>query len=173
MVHYANKLTSPSGPQGIASYPWQFWADVKDIPYYTQTVTVSSRGRAPVIRDVIRFRGLISRVLLFTGWLAIVLSVWWAARRRDELSLLAIAWILGTWLPLEVLSLFEQRTTYLYYMVITMPGIYIAVAQLLSRLAGVRVRGRHWLTRGLVGAWGVAFMVEFAMLYPFRTLSGS
>jgi hypothetical protein len=173
MVHYANTLRSPKGPEGIASYPWQFWADIKQIPYYTQTVTVSSRGKPSVTKTVIAVKGVISRVLLYTSWVGILLTLWWAARKRDDLSLLTIAWILGTWLPLQILSLTEQRTTYLYYMVITMPALYIAVARLLGWVGSLRVRGRLWPTRALVTAWFVAFLVEFVMLYPFRTLSGS
>ena len=36
-------------------------------------------------------------------------------------------------MPFELLSLLWQRTSYLYYMVIVMPGIYLAVADLVAR----------------------------------------
>lgn len=163
MMRYGNALRSPNGPQGIASYPWQFWADIKSIPYFKQTVTVRTNGRVTAMRDTVDFRGMISRVLLFTSWLAILLNVWWAIRRRDDLSFLVLAWILGTWLPIEALSLFEDRTTYLYYMVVTMPALYIAVARLL---------GQRKLLLTLTPLWVVLFVVEFVNLYPFRTLSG-
>jgi hypothetical protein len=112
---------------------------------------------------IINFRGLINRVLLFTSWVAILLSVWWAFRRRDTLSFLIIAWILGTWLPLEALSLIDSRTSYLYYMVITMPALFIAVSRLLA-----------WrrIPRVVVGLWVLLFLAEFVIVYPFRTLSG-
>ncbi len=163
MINYAKLLRSPNGPTGIASYPWQFWGDVKQIPYFTQMVTVRVNGRIAKTTTTIDFRGMISRIVLYTSWIAILLNVWWAFRRRDTLSFLVVAWILGTWLPIEAGSLFEQRTTYLYYMVIVMPALYIAVARLLA------VRR---IPRLVVGAWWVAFLVEFVMLYPFRTLTG-
>lgn len=163
MIKYAQLLRSPQGPTGIASYPWQFWGDVKSIPYFTQMVTVRVNDRVTHTTTTIAFRGLISRVLLYTSWLAILVSVWWAIRRRDDLSFLVVAWILGTWLPIEFGSLFEQRTTYLYYMVITMPALYIAVARLLAA---------RRMPRLVVGIWWVAFLVEFVTLYPFRTFGG-
>ncbi len=160
IIKYAELLTSPNGPQGIASYPWQFWGDVKNIPYFTQTVTVRVNGKVTHVTTTINFQGLISRVLLFTSWIAILMNIWWAIRRRDDLSFVVIAWILGTWLPIEFGSLFEQRTTYIYYMVITMPALYIAVVRLLA-----------WrrVPKLVDAAWWVAFLVEFAALYPFRT----
>ena len=163
MASFADKLRSVNGPQGIASYPWQFWADVKPIPYFTESVTVSANGRVARTSTIIDFRGLISRVLLFTSWVAILASVWWAFRRRDTISFLVIAWILGTWLPIEALNLIDNRTSYLYYMVITMPALFIAVARLLA-----------WrrIPRVVVGLWVLLFLAEFVTLYPFRTLSG-
>jgi hypothetical protein len=164
ILRYGNNLSSPNGPQGIASYPWEWWIDVKGIPYYTEDVTVTVNGKPPVTTTVINFRGLISRVLLFTSWLGILMSVYWAIRRRDDMSFVVIAWIAGTWLPLALLSLFEQRTTYLYYMVETMPALYIAVGRLLA-----------WrrVPRPLVVLWSVVFILELLTLYPFRTFSGS
>ncbi len=163
MVNYANKLKSTGGPRGIASYPWQFWGDVKQIPYFKQAVTVSVNGRVKSTSTTVYFRGMISRVLLFTSWVAILASVWWALRRRDTISFLVIAWIFGTWVPIEVLSLLDSRTSYLYYMVITMPALYIAVARFLA-----------WrrIPRLAVALWVALYLAEFVTLYPFRTLSG-
>ena len=49
---------------------------------------------------------------------------------------MGVAWFLGTWVPFAVLSLLDSRTSYLYYMVIVMPGIYVAVTYLVvARLA--------------------------------------
>src|SRR5262249_46450220 len=122
------------------------------------------------------FRGEISRVLLLTSWLALALNLWWAIRRRDELSFLVIAWALGTWLPPELFHAIDQRTTYLYYMVVTMPALYIAVARLLG-LAWLPNPGRLFSVRRLpillIVLWAAVFLLDFANLYPFRTLSGS
>ena len=164
MNGYAAALRSPHGPQGIASYPWQFWGNVEPIDYYTVTTTVRSGSTVQSVEHVVAFRATINPVLLVTAWLAILLGLWWAVRRRDEMSLLVVAWILATWLPAELFSLVDQRTTYLYYMVFTMPALYIAVA----RMLGMRV-----VPRWLVGVWVGLLLSAAAFLYPFRTFTGT
>ncbi len=57
-----------------------------------------------------------------------------------------------------------DRTSYLYYMVVVMPALYLAVARLL---------GAWRFTRWLIVPWGVLLLYDAANLYPFRTLSGS
>ena len=87
-----------------------------------------------------------------------------------------MAWALGTWLPAELFHAIDQRTTYLYYMVVTMPALYIAVARLLG-LAWLPNTGRLLSLRRLpvllIVLWAALFLLDFANLYPFRTLSGS
>ena len=46
--------------------------------------------------------------------------------RGPRWRLVGLAWFIGTWAPFALLSLFDQRTSYLYYMVIVMPGMYVA-----------------------------------------------
>jgi 4-amino-4-deoxy-L-arabinose transferase-like glycosyltransferase len=164
MDDYAAKLRSPGGPQGIASYPWQFWGDVEPIDYYTVKTTVTVGSTVTAVNTVVSYKGEIDPVVLVTAWIAILLTIAEAIRRRDDVSFLILAWIIGTWLPAELSSLVGQRTTYLYYMVVTMPALYLAVARLLSR----RV-----IPRWLVGGWVGLLLASFAILYPFRTLTGT
>ena len=163
MNKYGATVRRQSGPAGIASYPWEWWINVRDIHYYTTKVTVKSGNDVISVEPTLDFRGVISWVLLATSWPALLLTVWWAIRRRDDLSLLTIAWVAGTWLPSLALALLDDRTEYLYYMVVVMPALYIAVARLLARKE---------IPRLLVGVWIGLFIAEFANLYPFRTLTG-
>jgi hypothetical protein len=163
MNRYAGKLVDHGHPQGIAAHPTDFWLNRKAITYFKVTRTVTS-NKVSKTTVVIWFRGEISRVLLITGWFAILLNLWWAIRRRDDLSFLVLAWALGTWLPAELFNLIDDRTTYLYYMVVTTPALYLAVARLL---------GAWRVTRWLIVPWVVLFLYDAALLYPFRTLSGS
>jgi 4-amino-4-deoxy-L-arabinose transferase-like glycosyltransferase len=176
MNRFAGELRDNGSPKGIATTPVDFWINRKVIGYYATTRTVSVNGVAKSTQRILWFRGEISRVLLLTSWLALIACLWWAIRRRDDLSFLVLAWALGTWLPPELFHAIDQRTTYLYYMVVTMPALYIAVARLLG-LAWLPGAGRLLSVRRLplvlVVAWTVIFLLDFANLYPFRTLTGS
>jgi hypothetical protein len=68
---------------------------------------------------------------------------------------------MGTLAPFAALSLFWQRTSYLYYMVIVMPGIYLVAAHL-----ALRLRRR----RRIVGAWAVSVLIAAVVMYPFMPL---
>ena len=164
MNSYAANLRSANGPQGIASYPWQFWGNVEPIDYYTVRSTVTVGKTVTAVNTVLAFRGEIQPVVLVTAWLGILLALYRAARRRDDMDLFVIAWIIATWLPAELASFFGQRTTYIYYMVVTMPALYVACARLLSSR-----RIPHWL----LGLWVGVLLAGFAVLYPFRTLTGT
>jgi dolichyl-phosphate-mannose-protein mannosyltransferase len=165
MTHYASALKNVGGPKGIASDPWQFWADLQPANYYSLTSTVrDDSGKIVAIDDIIAFTGIINPVILVASWFAILLHLWWAVRRRDELSLLVIAWILATWLPPEIFNIIDSRTTYLYYMVVVMPALYIAVARLLSLR-----EMPQWLVGILIGG----MMAAEGILYPFRTWTGA
>jgi len=164
MNSYAASLRSPNGPSGNSAYPWQFWFDLQPFDYYSQSSAVREGGEVVTTNTVVDFIGIINPVVLVTAWAAILLSLWWAVRRRDDLSFLVVAWVTATWLPAELFSIIDQRTTYLYYMIYTLPAIFIAVARLLA----VR-RIPHWL----LGIWVGILLTSFAILYPFRTITGT
>jgi dolichyl-phosphate-mannose-protein mannosyltransferase len=157
MLHYASTLTSPHGPQGIASYPWEWLVDLRPINYLD--VTVSSGGSRTA---TVHFLGLISPPILAFAIPALALCAW-GAWRGSDVDALAVAWFAGTWLPFAAASLFLQRTSYLYYMVIVMPGIYVAAAYLVA--LGWRRRNR-WLS-ALTILWGLGVVVAAVLLYPF------
>jgi predicted membrane-bound dolichyl-phosphate-mannose-protein mannosyltransferase len=127
MFSYAAGQTSPHGPRGIASYPWDWLVDIKPINYLEVTVTSGASKTVTV-----HFLGLISPPILLIGLPALAFAAWAAGRWRDPVGVVAVAWFLGTWLPFIVLSVFYLRTSYLYYMVIVMPGMYLAAAWVLS-----------------------------------------
>lgn len=126
MLSYAAGLTSPHGLTGIASYPWDWLVDLKPILYLNVTVTV---GRSAT--STVHFLGFISPPILLFGLIGLVVAGVAVVRRTAPVGVVAVAWFAGTWLPFAALSLFFQRTSYLYYMVIVMPGIYLAAARLL------------------------------------------
>jgi Dolichyl-phosphate-mannose-protein mannosyltransferase len=181
MFSYAAQQTSPNGPQGIASYPWQWLVDLKPITY----LNINPAKPAPGLYNIYpasHFFGVISPPILLLGVPGLVLAAVgvWRGRargapaegviergRRDrsggqgQLQALALAWFVGTWLPFEVLSLVFSRTSYLYYMIIVMPALYIAAALLVARV-GVR--------RRIVLLWMLALVATAVILYPFTPL---
>ena len=155
ILSYAAGQTSPHGPMGIASYPWDWLVDLRPINYLNVTVASGSSRTATV-----HFLGLISPPMLLFAVPALLLALR-GAWRGLEVDAVAVAWFCGTWLPFVALSLFWQRTSYLYYMVIVMPGIYLALARGFSR---------PWMPRWALGSWLVLVLAAVVLSYPFLAL---
>ena len=163
MVSYGGGLKSPSGPQGIASYPWQWLLNQEPINYYSVNTNVFSGGKQIATHPVVAFQGLMSPFVIFLALPGLGLAAWLAWRERDRISALAVAWFAGTFLPFVVLAVFDQRTEYLYYMVVILPAVFIAVARLFSR---------RFLPPAATIGWVCALGYGFESLYPFRTWTG-
>ncbi len=164
MFTYAAHQTSPHGPQGIASYPWEWLIDLRPILY----LNINPNRPVPGLYHVhpaAHFLGMINPVILLVGLPGLLWAGWRLARSGTravtELEALGLTWTVGTWLPFLLLSVIDSRTSYLYYMLIVMPGIYVAAVALIARW---RPDGR------LVVAWGVALLVAVVIMYPFTPL---
>ena len=84
--------------------------------------------------------------------------------------ILALAWSIGTWVPSELQNLVLNRISWFYYLVIVMPGVYVAVASLASLLW----RRRSPRLRGAVALWAVTVLAAAAAaVVPFRSSSSS
>jgi hypothetical protein len=182
MITYGASLTSPHGPQGIASYPWQWLLDLKPITYLRINPSLPGQGLY-AIHPVSAFFGMMSPPILLLAVPGVLFGIYRTLSRRripagDEdgvarpprrslgdvsLAILGAAWFLGTWLPYELQSALDSRTSYLYYMVVVMPGIYVAVTYLIS--LGWR-RRRLWL-RVIIGVWALSVVVAVVLMYPF------
>ena len=164
ILSYAAHQTSPHGPQGIASYPWAWLIDSKPITYL-QINPVHPTAALSHDSPAVHFIGLISPPILLLAVPALLLAARAVVRRRvryeDDVGLVGLAWFLGTYLPFVAASLIESRTSYLYYMVIVMPGIYLVVADLVARI-GPR--------RKLVLVWMAGVVAAAVVLYPFTPL---
>jgi hypothetical protein len=174
MVSYAGNLVSPHGPKGIASYPWDWFVDLKPITYLRINPSLPGNGLY-AIHPVSKFLGFISPPVLAAGVIALPVAAWRLPRvprvggtaplmsGDTELVVVGLAWFLGTWVPFALLSLIDRRTSYLYYMVVVMPGLYVTGAWLASRIWRLR---RRW-TMALVGLWVLSVIVAVVLLYPF------
>jgi hypothetical protein len=173
IVAYAAQQISPNGPQGIASYPWAWLVDLRPIVYLRIDPSLPS-GALTAITPVSKFLGMVSPPMLALAIpaLGFCLYRWLRVRRRDggpvaiddrQLAIVGPAWFLGTWVPFALLSLIDQRTSYLYYMVIVMPGIYVALSYLLTLAFRV---GRAWVTV-LATVWILSVAAAVVLMYPF------
>jgi hypothetical protein len=199
MITYASHLTSPNGPQGIASYPWWWLIDLKPITYLRINPSLPGQGLY-AITPVSAFFGMITPPILVVGMPALVLCAVRLVRRRQvamggappvsgmpdrgggarpaarptrslgdvQMAILGLAWFLGTWMPYALQSAVDARTSYLYYMVVVMPGIYVAAAYAASLAWRLR-RGRVWV-RSLVAVWGLSVAVGVVLMYPFLSV---
>jgi predicted membrane-bound dolichyl-phosphate-mannose-protein mannosyltransferase len=184
MIRYAAHLTSPKGPTGIASYPWQWLFDYKPITYL-QINPSNPTEEFHAIHPVSRFLGMMSPPIMVLAIPALLFAAYRIAlvcrgRRPSsarapvpiQLAILGLAWFIGTFLPYELQSLLDSRTSYIYYMVIVMPGIYVAIVYMLAcavrwKPAAVWRRTAVW---ALTGVWALGVLVAVIVMYPFTPL---
>ena len=164
MLSYAAHQTSPHGPRGIASYPWEWLVDYKPIVYLNINPARASPGLQH-IHPAAHFLGMMSPPVMLLALPALALACWRLGHRvrseSGDVAVLGIAWFLGTFAPFLVLSVIWERTSYLYYMVVVMPGLYLLVAGLVWR----------WrLRRRLVGVWMLLVLAAAILMYPFTPL---
>jgi len=164
MLHYGSHQTSPHGPKGIASYPWGWLIDIKPILY----LNINPQRPVPGLFGVhpqAHFLGMINPAILLVALPGLATAAWRSLRRgrsgASDLELLGLAWFAGTFVPFVLLSVVDHRTSYLYYMVIVMPGVYIAAAELVAR---VKAPPR------LIWAWVVTIAIAVVTMYPFTPL---
>jgi len=178
MISYAANLTSPKGPTGIASYPWQWLFDYKPITYLRINPS-NPTNEFHAIHPVSRFFGMISPPIMLLAIPALLFAAYrivLRCRRRaqsldrppvaGQLAIVGLAWFLGTFIPYELQSLLFSRTSYIYYMVVVMPGIYIAIVYMLA-YAG---RPRLSAVWALGAVWAVAVLAAVVVMYPFMPL---
>jgi predicted membrane-bound dolichyl-phosphate-mannose-protein mannosyltransferase len=171
MVSYASGQSSPHGPHGIASYPWQWLGDYKPIVYLNINPARPAPGLTG-IHPAVHFLGMVSPPIMVLALPSLVLAALGLARtlpararrlapRPSKVAVVGLAWFLGTFLPFVLLSALWSRTSYLYYMVIVMPGIYIAVAELIARCG---------VGRRAIAGWGFAVLIAAILMYPLTPL---
>ncbi len=166
MLSYAAGQTSRHGPSGIASYPWEWLVDYKPIVYLYIDPASPTDGLFGV-HPAVHFLGLVSPPILLLALPAVALAGWRLVRGvSTDLAALGLAWFVGTFVPFELLSIVFARTSYLYYMVVVMPGIYLLVADL---VAG-GLRHRRLRDRRLVAGWVALVVAAAVVLYPLTPL---
>ncbi len=163
MLSYAAQLKAVPNATGISSTPWQWLLDKNPIDYYRVAVNSVSGGKVVASRSVFDALGEINPFIIFLAIPALFAAIAAAWYERDRIAALGAAWCVGTFVPLVIQADGFDRISYLYYMLIVMPGIYLVVARLMSP-------GR--VPRAATLGWVVGLVYSFLNLYPVKSLSG-
>ena len=161
IFHYAQQLTTRPDAIGIASTPWQWLLDQKTIPYAEVAANTITGGHVISSLPLVYFRGAINPFIIFLAIPATFAAAAAAWRQGDGVAAVGVCWCAGAFLPFVYESQISGRITYLYYMVIVMPGVYLVLTRLFA--------DRRMPTAATVG-WAVALVYGFLNLYPLRTL---
>ncbi|HEY7829675.1 MAG TPA: glycosyltransferase family 39 protein [Solirubrobacteraceae bacterium] len=161
MYHYAQLLQAKPHEVGITSSPWQWLLNEHAIDYAKVAVNSVANGHLVASHATVYFRGVINPFIIFMAIPALFAAVAAAWRKGDGVAALGACWCLGTFVPFALESLLSGRISYIYYMVVVLPGVYLVTARLFSPK-------RMPLSATL--GWTVALMYGFLHLYPLRTL---
>jgi predicted membrane-bound dolichyl-phosphate-mannose-protein mannosyltransferase len=161
IYHYAQQLKMKPGEVGISSTPWQWLLDERTINYAKVAVNSLVNGKIVASRATIAFQGAINPYIVFMAIPALGAAVAAAWRKGDGVAALGACWCVGAFIPFAVNSLATERISYIYYMVVVMPGVYIVAARLFSP---------RRVPLGATLGWSVALVYGFLNLYPLHTL---
>jgi dolichyl-phosphate-mannose-protein mannosyltransferase len=163
MLSYAAKLKAIPNATGISSTPWQWLLDQTPIDYARVAVNSIVGGKLVASRSVFDAMGEINPFVIFLAIPALFAAIAAAWYERDQVAALGAAWCLGTFIPFLIQDVAFDRISYLYYMLLVMPGIYLVTARLFSPSR---------VPRAATLGWALALVYSFINLYPIRSLSG-
>jgi dolichyl-phosphate-mannose--protein O-mannosyl transferase len=161
IYHYAQLLKMKPGEVGISSTPWQWLLNERTINYAKVAVNSLVGGHLVASRATVAFQGAINPFIIFMAIPALFAAAAAAWRTGDGVAALGACWCLGTFLPFAANSLVTGRISYIYYMVVVLPGVYIVAARLFSP--------RRMPLAATVG-WSLTLVYGFLNLYPLHTL---
>jgi 4-amino-4-deoxy-L-arabinose transferase-like glycosyltransferase len=163
MLSYAAQLKAIPNATGISSTPWQWLVDQVPIDYARVAANSVAGGQTVASHALFAARGEINPFVIFLAIPALFVAIAAAWYERDQVAALGAAWCLGTFIPFVIQASVFHRISYLYYMLLVMPGIYLVTARLFSPSR---------VPRAATLGWAVALVYGFIDLYPVRSFSG-
>jgi len=159
ILSYSANLVSQC-PNGIISCPWQWLLNQVQIPYLVVNVQVSSASGTSSYKTV-SFLGAMNPAILYLTIPAMLYATYSYYQKRSDLTLLSIIWFAVTYLPYYPAAIIDQRVTYLFYMLATVPAICAAIAHMISDQNPPKLVVAFYL--GIV-------LLAFFFMFPFKVI---
>lgn len=148
-------------PEGIESYPWQWLLNQVEIPYLKVDVNVYSDETIIKTFTSIYFAGAMNPAIIYLCVPATIYSAYSLYEKKEDITLLAVAWFCCTYLPFYPMAIFLHRIMYIFYFLNTVPSVCISIAYLFLD------QKPPWII--LLGYSAVA-VAGFAFFFPFRAI---
>lgn len=160
ILNYTRALVAPF-PTGIASYPWQWLLNQVQIPYLKVDVNKLADGAVVGTYTSIHFNGAMNPLIVYLTLPSILYVAYLFFTRRDDVSLFAVSWFAGTYLPFIPMALLWNRIMYLFYFLNTIPSVCIAITLMALDQKPPKI---------VMGLYLIAVVGMFIMMFPFRAV---
>jgi dolichyl-phosphate-mannose--protein O-mannosyl transferase len=160
--------TGLSAPHTYQSNPWSWLVQGRPVSMYWQQVAQGDQGCTASEGCAGQILALGTPLLWWTACFALAYVLWRWLFRRDWRSGAILAGVAATYLPWFQ---YQHRTIFNFYMVVLVPFLCLAVAQMLGALVGppgCSPKRRRW-GAAAAGAIVLAIVACFAYFYPLYT----
>ncbi|MFI9275184.1 dolichyl-phosphate-mannose--protein mannosyltransferase [Kitasatospora sp. NPDC052896] len=164
--HYQAEMytfnTTLTTPHTYQSNPWSWLVQGRPVSMYWQTVPTGQQGCHASGGCTTQILALGTPLLWWLACFALVYLLWCWFFRRDWRSGAVLCAVAGIYLPWFQ---FQQRTIFSFYMVVLVPFLCLACAQLLGAMLGPAGCGPRRRAVGAAAAGGLVLAVMGCFLY--------
>jgi predicted membrane-bound dolichyl-phosphate-mannose-protein mannosyltransferase len=151
MGHFHAGLKHTGISSGTESIPFEWWVNAGTFDYYFWNGTTNGAA-AHVL-----FRGMMNGYVIFAAPLALFYAAQRTWKGDSRLATFAVASVVANFVPIFLTWAILSRSSYIYYMLPSLPGIVCALAVALFAVP----RSIRWAFLALV-------LYGFVMTFPFR-----
>jgi len=160
ILNYTRALVAPF-PTGIQSNPWQWLLNQVQIPYLKVDVNKIVDGTVVGTYTRTHFNGAMNPLIIYLTLPTVLYQMYLYFTRRQDISLFAIAWFAGTYLPFIPMALLWNRIMYLFYFLNTVPSVCIAITSMALDQKPPKI---------IMGLYLLAVVGMFVVMFPFKAV---
>ncbi|MFI9363500.1 dolichyl-phosphate-mannose--protein mannosyltransferase [Kitasatospora sp. NPDC053057] len=170
--HYHSQMydfnTGLSTPHTYQSNPFAWLVDGRPVSMYWEQIPTGTRGCTSSGGCAAQILGLGTPFLWWAACFALVYLLWRWFFRRDWRSGAVLCAVAGIYLPWFQ---YQERTIFSFYMVVLVPFLCLAVAQMLGAILGPAGCSPERRRYGAIGAGLIVLAIVgcFAFFYPLYT----